>query len=36
MGDVWRRELYGGCGKCVEEAVRDVLRRLWEMCRHTW
>ena len=22
----------GDCGRCVEEAVGDVWRRLWEMC----
>ena len=22
----------GGCGRCVEEAVRDVWSKLWEMC----
>ena len=23
----------GGCGRCVEEAMEDVWRRLWEMCK---
>ena len=26
-------EMCGGCGRCVEEAVEDVWRRLWKVCR---